>query len=497
MKKALLTVYLLLLTFLAPLAYAQTSENTMDIYILLGQSNMAGRGKITDEYEKQQHSRVIMLNKEDEWVSAKHPLHFDKPKAVGVGPGLSFGIEMANASPNAVIGLVPCAVGGTPIRKWAPGAYDDVTSSHPYDDALRRIKEAKKKGEIKGIIWHQGEGDSGAGSSQVYLEKLNELIIRIREEVQSPNLPFVVGELGRYRKNSYYINDELVKLPAKARYTAVVSSEGLWHKGDGTHFDSPSATELGRRYAEGMLRLQNKKMEPSKSNKRKKVDRSLKGNKFNFLTADEKVQGWELLFDGKNPNIRWRSINGAYFPKEGWIVKDESLVLLPGRKGRDIITREQFTDFELVLDYKLADSANTGIKYFVTEFKNVKGKIELNGPEFQLIDDFKNESVKGGRSPETSTASLYLLYEPIGKVLNKPGEWNQAKIIAYGKNVEHWINGKKVLSYERGSEEFRKMVAQTKFKDYVNYGEAVTGYILLQDHRDKAYFKNIKIRRLN
>src|SRR5690606_18654408 len=112
--------------------------------------------------------------------------------------------------------------------------------------------------------------------------------------------------------------------------------------------------------------------------------------------------------------------------------------------------------------YKLADSANTGIKYFVSELKNAKGRIELNGPEFQLIDDYKHKTVKDGKSPETSTGSLYLLYAPKGKALNKPGRWNQAKIVAIGKTVEHWINGKKVLSYERGSEEFRKLISQTK-----------------------------------
>jgi len=490
MKKTLLTTYLLLLTFLSAMVHAQQKpDKKMDIYILMGQSNMAGRGKITEEYKARQHPRVMMLNRDNEWVTARHPLHFDKPKAAGVGPGLSFGIEMAKVDSNVIIGLVPCAVGGTPISKWVPGAYDEVTSTHPYDDALLRIKEAMKKGTVKGVLWHQGEGDSRAESSKVYLEKLNELIVRIRKEVNDPNLPFVVGELGRYRESYHFINDELVKLPAKVPSTIVVSSEGLWHKGDGTHFDSPSAAEFGRRFAKGMLQLQNNKVEATNAVVTK--------GKYNTLTAEEKAEGWELLFDGKDPNIRWRSISGDKFPKEGWAIEGESLVLLPGRKGKDIITREQFTDFELTLDYKLADSANTGIKYFVSELKNAKGRIELNGPEFQLIDDYKHEAVKDGKSPETSTGSLYLLYAPKGKVLNKPGAWNQVKIVANGKTVEHWLNGKKVLSYERGSEEFRALVAQTKFKQYTSYGEAVSGYILLQDHKDKAYFRNIKIRRIN
>src|SRR5699024_7529493 len=115
--------------------------------------------------------------------------------------------------------------------------------------------------------------------------------------------------------------------------------------------------------------------------------------------------------------------------------------------------------------------------------------------EYQLIDDFRHEAVKDGKSPETSTGSLYLLYAPEGKVLNQPGEWNHVRIVSQGKKAEHWLNGKKVVTYERGSEEFRELVSQTKFDEYQNYGEAPSGHILLQDHYDKAYFKNIKIRR--
>lgn len=468
------------------LGFTQQPDKNMHIYILMGQSNMAGRGEITDQYKKQEHARVVMLNKNKEWVTAKHPLHFDKPKAAGVGPGLSFGIKMAEAYPDITIGLVPCAVGGTSIRKWVPGGYDEVTLSHPYDDAVLRIKEAMKKGVIKGVLWLQGEGDSGS-ISQIYLDKLDTLIAGIRKEVNDPQLPFVVGELARYRENYLKLNKEFTKLSSKIPYTTVVSSEGLWHKGDGTHFDSPSASAYGRRFAEGMLVLQNKapKMNNPKS----------EGN-FNKLTDQEKANGWELLFDGKDPDVKWRSINDDSFPKEGWENQNGMLVLLPGRKGRDIITREQFSDFELVLDYKLADSANTGIKYFVSGLKKVKGGAELNGPEFQLIDDFKHEAVKNNKSPETSTGSLYLLYAPQHKALNKPGKWNQARIVAKGKNVAHWLNGRKILSYERGSEGLRKLIAGTKFNAYQNYGEAGIGYILLQDHGDKAYFRNIKIRRI-
>ncbi|WP_083852744.1 sialate O-acetylesterase [Pedobacter arcticus] len=461
----------------------QDDQKDLDIYILMGQSNMAGRGDITATYKEQQHNRVVMLNKDNKWVKAMHPLHFDKPKVVGVGPGLSFGIAMAEAYPNKKIALVPCAVGGTAISKWVPGAYDMGTQTHPYDDAVKRIRYAMHYGTIKGVIWHQGEGDSGSKSSQ-YIDNLTALIARIRKEIDNPQLPFIVGELGTFRSTSHNINDVLPQLVSKVSYTNIVSAEGLVDKGDKTHFDSPSATELGRRFAVAMLQIQG---ETPIGLKRKEQSRLKKNNK----------KESELLFDAHNPNKNWRSIKGNSFPTQGWKLEEEVLTLLPGGKGGDIITREKFSNFELALDYKLSDSANTGIKYFVSALEDSKGKWQLNGPEFQLIDDFKHESVKNNKSPETSTASLYLLYAPKGKKLSKPGEWNQIKIVAKGDKVEHWINGKRVLSYQRGSNEFRKLVSKTKFSDYQTpYGEAKEGYILIQDHKDQASFRNIRITRI-
>lgn len=211
----------------------------------------------------------------------------------------------------------------------------------------------------------------------------------------------------------------------------------------------------------------------------------------------EQDAGWELLFDGQDPNAKWKSIRADSFPAAGWVVEDGVLVLQPGRQGGDIITREQFSDFELALEFKLTDSANTGIKYFVSPLENAKGDTVLNGPEYQLIDDFKHESVKGGISPETSTASVYLLYVPQGKELYETGRWNEAKIVSKGTHVEHWLNGKKVLEYQRGSAEFKARVAGTKFSEYrTPYGESPQGHILLQDHNDEAHFRNIRIRRL-
>jgi hypothetical protein len=229
------------------------------LYLLIGQSNMAGRGVLTPEYRNLPNPSVLMLNKEGKWVEASHPLHFDKPKIAGVGPGLAFGIQMHEAYPNAKIGLIPCAVGGTAIETWEPGVMDRVTKKYPYDEMIERLREAMKSGVVKGIIWQQGEANSTPERSAGYLKKLETLINRLRKEIGNKNLPFVVGELGRYRETYRLVSDQLIKLPGEVKYTAVASAEGLTHKGDNTHFDAISATELGKRFAKEMILLQQNK----------------------------------------------------------------------------------------------------------------------------------------------------------------------------------------------------------------------------------------------
>jgi len=255
MKK--ITIAIAIFSSVLGQTFAQTKVDTaFQLYILIGQSNMAGRGPITAAFQETSDPSVSMLTKDNQWTPAKHPLHFDKPKAAGVGPGLAFGIDMAAANPNVKIGLIPCAVGGTPIEYWKPGAFDQATKTHPYDDALIRIKEAMKSGVIKGVIWHQGEANSSENKSAVYIKQLKGLVKRIRKVVGNPKLPFVVGELGRFKKAYEQFNIQLAKVPAKIPYTALATSEALDHKGDSTHFNSPSATEFGHRYAKKMIALQ-------------------------------------------------------------------------------------------------------------------------------------------------------------------------------------------------------------------------------------------------
>jgi hypothetical protein len=254
MYKKLPIVFLLLIS-MAVRAQQSTGESDLAIYLLIGQSNMAGRGAVTGKYATEGDPRVLMFNQENKWVPARHPLHFDKPKLAGVGPGLSFGIAMAGATPDHKIGLLPCAVGGTSINKWTEGAYDSATRTHPYDDMVIRVREAMKYGTVKGVIWLQGESDA-KDRSAVYLGKLKALIEKIRLLVNDPKLPFVAGELGTYQPEYALINAELAKLPAEVPFTRVAGSAGFVDKGDGVHFDSPSADAYGVSFAEQMKQLQ-------------------------------------------------------------------------------------------------------------------------------------------------------------------------------------------------------------------------------------------------
>lgn len=224
-----------------------------DVYILMGQSNMAGRGIVDSIANTYLSDQVLMLTQDDSIVVAQHPLHFDKPKLAGVGPGIKFGYELTQSTGNNIL-LVPCAVGGTSIRLWSPGMHDSITNTFPYDDALQRIKVAMQNGQIRGILWHQGEADR---RSEEYIDDLVELIQRIRAFTGDDELPFVVGELGYFLKDVDAFNKNLrEELPKHLNNVAVVSAEGLTHKGDGVHFDARSAEILGKRYAVAMKKLQ-------------------------------------------------------------------------------------------------------------------------------------------------------------------------------------------------------------------------------------------------
>jgi hypothetical protein len=244
-------------------AFAQTAplppKERFHLFLLVGQSNMAGRGTVTTQ-DKTPHPRVLMLNQAGEWVPAVDPLHFDKPGVVGVGLGRTFAIAIADANPGVTIGLVPCAVGGSPIDAWQPGVFYQPTKSHPWDDAMRRAKLALPSGTLKGILWHQGESDSSAELAPAYEAKLHNLIVRLRGELDAPEVPFVVGQLGKFADKPWSeftakVDQTHRELPRQVPHTAFVSAEGLKDKGDKVHFDADSYREFGRRYAEAYLKL--------------------------------------------------------------------------------------------------------------------------------------------------------------------------------------------------------------------------------------------------
>ncbi len=253
--------FFLLLAFITSATAQGVSHPAKDqfhLFLLVGQSNMAGRG-VVEEQDKTPHPRVLMLSKENQWVPATDPMHFDKP-AAGVGLGKTFGQIVAEASPGVTIGLIPCAVGGSPIDAWKPGVFYPPTKSHPWDDMVKRVEAALPAGTLKGILWHQGESDSTAKDAPVYEAKLHDLIKRLRELVKVPDVPFIAGQMGKFDGVPWNPEKEIVdkahqSLPNKVPHTAFVSAEGLKHKGDKVHFDAASYRELGKRYAEAYLKM--------------------------------------------------------------------------------------------------------------------------------------------------------------------------------------------------------------------------------------------------
>lgn len=213
----------------------------MQIFLLIGQSNMAGRGRVEPE-DRMPHPRVWVLDKELAWVPAVDPLHFDKPERIGTGLASTFGRVLAAADPAAAIGLVPAAFGGSALDEWAPG------QPH-YVNAVARAREAMKRGRLAGILWHQGESDAAPAKAMSYAGRFTRFIARLRADLDAPDVPVVVGEIGRFNPESELVNGAIARLPQLVPHCAFVSAEGLSDQGDRLHFDTASFRELGRRYA--------------------------------------------------------------------------------------------------------------------------------------------------------------------------------------------------------------------------------------------------------
>ena len=198
--------------------------------------------------------------------------------------------------------------------------------------------------------------------------------------------------------------------------------------------------------------------------------------------------GWIALFDGTSLDA-WRGYNRTDVPS-AWQIQDSTLAFTPGGDGGDIVTREPFDDFELTLEWRISPGGNSGIFYRGLETGDY---LYESAAEMQVLD---NAGHADGESPLTSAGSNFALYPAAEDVTNPVGEWNEARIIARGPHVEHWLNGIKLLEYEQGSDEWKARAADSKFAGWEDYGTATSGHIGLQDHGDPVWYRNIRIRRL-
>jgi Domain of Unknown Function (DUF1080) len=213
------------------------------------------------------------------------------------------------------------------------------------------------------------------------------------------------------------------------------------------------------------------------------------GTTLNTLTQKEQSEGWKLLFDGKT-TTGWHGYNQKTFP-EGWAVRDGALT----RVGEtiDLVTDNEYADFELQFAWRIAANGNSGLFYHVVESPQFKATY-FTGPEYQLID--KDGHPDGKNGPDRWSAANYALNAPAQDYAKKPGEWNQSRLVVDHGHVEHWLNGVKAVEYELWSADWKARVAKSKFKQWPQYGLAKTGHIALQEHGAEIAFRNLKIREL-
>ena len=253
-----------------------------------------------------------------------------------------------------------------------------------------------------------------------------------------------------------------------------------------------NADEAGRTVTWRNLTVQTGKLKP-----RPPMGIFIRNNIPNNLAADEQAQGWRLLWDGKTGK-GWHNFGSAGFPAKGWSIHD-GVLSADGTGGGDLFTAGRYRNFELSVDFRLTPGSNSGIKYLLDPKLSKNSDV---GTEYQLLDDALHPDAKLGRDGNRTLGAVYDLITPRnlsdpehpGKRVNPPGEWNRAVIVVRGRHVEHWLNGFKVVDYERGSPEFRRLVALSKFKALPTFGDDDVGPILLQDHGDKVDFRSIKLR---
>ena len=244
------------------------------------------------------------------------------------------------------------------------------------------------------------------------------------------------------------------------------------------------------------IRIQTVDLKPSPLDKCPVVNLLL-----NNISAQEKALGYKLLFDGKSFE-GWRGVRSNAQPSKRWTITDGVIAVMKSdgsETGNDIVSNEKYGSFELQFDFKLSEGANSGLKYFVNEDFDSKGKSAI-GLEYQILDDERHPDAKGGVVGNRTLGSLYDLipsYKLEQRFQRKIGDWNHGRVVVYPNNkVEHWLNGFKVLEYERKSNIYLALVARSKYAGFEGFGMNDKGLILLQDHGDFVSFKNIKIKEL-
>ncbi len=257
------------------------------------------------------------------------------------------------------------------------------------------------------------------------------------------------------------------------------------------HSIGDDGTQEGHQIKWRNIRIKTKDLKPAPFDKNIYVVNLLP----NDLSVAEKEQGFGLLFDGKSTD-KFRSVNSETFPQKGWEVKDGLLSVLsdegnPENGGGSIITKGQYSAFELKFDFNFSEGANSGIKYFTTPDNPSLGL------EYQILDDQVHPDAKQGVDGNRTLASLYDLVpaEKESRFVKPAGEWNRGRIIVFKNGqVEHWLNGRKVVEYNRGDAKYKALVAQSKYTGFDDFGMAEKGYIHIQDHHNLVHFRSLKIK---
>ncbi|OAQ42033.1 hypothetical protein A5893_02655 [Pedobacter psychrophilus] len=336
-------------------------DSNFHVYLLTGQSNMSGRGSLSqDTYVP--NPRIKMLKLDGTWVKATNPLHGElEPGEAQVGPGISFAVKMLeNADPNVTIGLIPTAIGGQSISVFAPGVTNTRTNKSIYDESVKYVLAAQTKGVLKGILFHQGEADNSRASS--WVTDIKALISNFRTTFNQPKLPFVFGEMGRYAANPTKYGNILAVMPgvnADVPFTALVSSAGLTDIGDITHFNTASAVILGQRYADAM----------------KGVLTTLPVTLTKF-TATKKTEGaliqWTTASELNNDRFELeRSTDGKLF---------SNIATVKGKGTSSALNNYSFTE----------KNPNNGVNYYRLVQYDLDGKISISDVvalTFDLLDN--------------------------------------------------------------------------------------------------------------